>query len=455
MLPSQLTPADFDHLPPEARKAALDHLDLLRSLPLAFAPFLLQQISTLDLQLPAERRDLLHQLAFLSALSPAQRSALLAPFASISLGSGPDSPSSADWPRDPAAFIERLTAHLWSTHQMLHFRGVADTYAAAVAAASPPPPPGPPRLGIVLIGHDAPPPATPLFARLRPFGVHLTAVDPTAGLPTLLAELTRRAEAHPQPFAHWLIDGGPPSLATPHPALTSVSYTALQPARDRLLSHTEHAISTGIAGPSGPEALRSQLARLTPADLGLPPGPLSHFQLSLLTEGSGTQIFATTFVQWAARECLRRAAPSTLLLRFAPRQQALSMDAMLGGTPATGPDPAGSLIDADEAAWLTFLNLRRLPTPTLVPAATLNPATGADTNPRHQARNKGPAEHAAPTPPLPVPQDSQHLTRTPENPRFLVWFESQNQALVIGPGLPGNTTSTSPMTLRSTLNLLA
>jgi len=46
---------------------------------------------------------------------------------------------------------------------------------------------------------------------------------------------------------------------------------------------------------------------------------LNRFQLSVLTEGSGTQIYSTTFVQWAARELLRRAQPLTLLARFAPR----------------------------------------------------------------------------------------------------------------------------------------
>ena len=40
---------------------------------------------------------------------------------------------------------------------------------------------------------------------------------------------------------------------------------------------------------------------------------LNRFQLSLLTEGSGTQVFSTTFVQWAAREALRRAQPLTLV----------------------------------------------------------------------------------------------------------------------------------------------
>ena len=38
---------------------------------------------------------------------------------------------------------------------------------------------------------------------------------------------------------------------------------------------------------------------------------LERFKVSLLTEGSGTQIFSTSFAQWAAREALRRAQPLT------------------------------------------------------------------------------------------------------------------------------------------------
>ena len=39
---------------------------------------------------------------------------------------------------------------------------------------------------------------------------------------------------------------------------------------------------------------------------------MQRFDVSLLTEGSGTQIFSTSFAQWAAREALRRAQPLTL-----------------------------------------------------------------------------------------------------------------------------------------------
>src|SRR5256885_4645296 len=64
----------------------------------------------------------------------------------------------------------------------------------------------------------------------------------------------------------------------------------------------------------GPEALRTHLAQLRPADLGLAKvgdAVLDRFQVKILTEGSGTQIFSTTFAQWTAREALRRAQPLT------------------------------------------------------------------------------------------------------------------------------------------------
>ncbi len=46
---------------------------------------------------------------------------------------------------------------------------------------------------------------------------------------------------------------------------------------------------------------------------------LEHFQLSLFIEGSGTQFYSTTFVQWTARELLRRAQPLTLSCSILPQ----------------------------------------------------------------------------------------------------------------------------------------
>ncbi|HYY70759.1 MAG TPA: hypothetical protein VE734_13610, partial [Terriglobales bacterium] len=87
----------------------------------------------------------------------------------------------------------------------------------------------------------------------------------------------------------------------------------------------------------GPEALRTLLARLRPRDLGVNEATdpvLARFELKLLTEGSGTQIFSTTFAQLAAREALRRAQPLTLLVRFAPRQRQRPMNELLSASRA-------------------------------------------------------------------------------------------------------------------------
>jgi hypothetical protein len=112
-----------------------------------------------------------------------------------------------------------------------------------------------------------------------------------------------------------------------------------------------------------PEAFRTTMAQMQAADIGLgPDGVLTRFQLSLLAEGSGTQVFATTFVQWAAREAWRRAQPMTLLARFGPRQRENPMNVLLAEAQRRPElDPQGSLIDADMGAYYTWVKQQRLP----------------------------------------------------------------------------------------------
>jgi hypothetical protein len=87
-----------------------------------------------------------------------------------------------------------------------------------------------------------------------------------------------------------------------------------------------------------------------------------HFKVAVLSEGSGVQFFSTTFVQWAAREILRRAQPLTLLARFAPRLTERAMNgAMIGERTPAVLDAEGALIDADMGAYYTWLNQMRLP----------------------------------------------------------------------------------------------
>jgi hypothetical protein len=89
---------------------------------------------------------------------------------------------------------------------------------------------------------------------------------------------------------------------------------------------------------------------------------LQRFRLKLLTEGSGTQLFSTSFAQWTAREVLRRAQALTLLVRFAPRQRQKPMNELLSANSNQQEmDVAGSLMDADMGAYYNWLNQQRLP----------------------------------------------------------------------------------------------
>ncbi|GAC1416475.1 MAG: hypothetical protein NVSMB62_06160 [Acidobacteriaceae bacterium] len=405
---SELQAADLAGYPAQGRALATEHLALLRELPFPYLVVVLRELIGFDWKLPAERQRLVGHMEYLARLDSTNRVALMLGFASLKVDGGL---LRSRWASNPAATLEQLTAWLWSSHQMDGFRQAADAFATAMSEAVPPGMPRQPRLGVVVLGQGVVRSPIPLFRKLRPRGVYLQHVQPERGMEILLDEVQRRAQASAvsphdsDAFVHWYIDGGAVEAA---PAATQISYAALQPARQRLLQRTQQAIESGGMGP---ERLRSMLAQLRPGDIGLPGGDgvgndvLSHFQMSLLTEGSGTQIFSTTFVQWAARECLRRAEPETLMLRYAPRQQQQPMNVMLSGGAASALDPEGSLVDADMGAYYTWLNLRRL--------------TGAD------------------------------------QMRFLVWFEGHGEALVVGPGLPGGTTSDSAMDMQGVLKLLA
>jgi hypothetical protein len=400
--PSDLKDASFSRYPPQARVLATKEMLLLRELPLALAPILLRELIFYDWKMPAERAELNKQFLYLTALTPGERTNVLKPFRTLSLS---NELTTMDWVNDPAGFMERLTARLWSTHQMERFRSIADAYSSAVSAKSPEDLPSSPRLGVVIVGAGTRQSKHPLFQKLRPLGVHLTAVHPAEGVAILLERASKRAALAPtsdSSFRHWYIDGGIPE-AIPH--LTQISYAQLQQSRALLLNRIQGAISSGGMGP---EQLRTLLARMKPDEVGLNSAGsneiLNHFQLTLLTEGAGTQIFSTTFAQWAARECLRRAHPETLVVRYAPRQQAQTMNMMLSGASPAGLDPEGSLVDADMGAYYTWINMRRL--------------SGAD------------------------------------GLRFLVWFEGQREALAIGPGLAHGTSSDSLLNMHQVLALL-
>jgi len=396
---SPLSVEDFARYPPLARERATQYLETFRTLPLLLTALLLRQLVSYDWQFPAERASLDRQLAFLKSPDAKLRQ-VIDGFAAIPL-----SPSllSLPWAAQPERFSEQLTSFLWSSHQIDAFRTLAVRF-NELTISSNEHGPTPSRLCIVLFGRDCSHPDVPLFEKLRPHGAWFSNVDLSTAFVSAQAELHARASVDAVPYAHWYIEGG---ASDPLPNAVTVSYEALAPLRRKVLDlmHTAR-----ISGTVGPEDLRSLMLSMQPEQLSdvhtTSDDVLRHFELSLLSDGSGTQIFSTTFVQWAAREALRRAQPHTLLLRYASRQRGRPMnDLLLPAASEEQLDPRGSLIDANMGAFYTWLNLMRL--------------SGA------------------------------------ENSRFIACHEGGSEALAIAPGIAAGTISSQPCDLDRILRYTA
>lgn len=400
MQPRDITVGSFAAYPPQGRSLAVAHLDTLRQLPLALLPSVLREIVQYDYLFPVERSTIEKQLSALAAMNQQQLSNCVHGFEQISLSHDLEN---FDWVNHPAQFLEQQSAWLWSSHQLDTFRAAANDYSSRLDALIPVEAPPLRRLGIAVIGQGVASWEEPLFRNLRAQGTWFHRIKPDKGFQLLLDATAQRAREHPAPYAHWYIDGG--AAADHDVALTTISFSALEPLRTGLLKRMQKQIERpGM----GPEQLRTWLAQLAPAELGIndPTDPvLTRFQVSLFTEGSGTQIFSTTFAQWTTREVLRRAQALTLIARFAPRQRQRPMNELLSGdTAAPELDPAGSLIDADMAAWYHWVNQQRLPG----------------------------YEHSS----------------------FIAWFEDHEQAVAIGPTIPRGVESDSSLDLGQLLALV-
>jgi|SRR5271165_5313220 len=401
MLPHDLKPEQFAGYPPLARKLVVANLGVLQQLPLSFVPSLLREAIDYDFKFPAERAALDKELANFASLSQPQVKDWFQGFSRLSL---PERLEEFDWINQPSQFVEQLSAYLWSTHQLDAFRTAATEYGDRLRAAVPVAPLPVNRLGIAVIGQGVAAWDAPLFRNLRKHGTYFGRVKPENGLELLLSAAAARAQAHPVPYGHWYVDGG--QAASHSPMLTCVSYQALEPVRAALLKNIDAEISRpGM----GPEELRTHMARIVPSDLGMDSTgdpALDRFQVRLFTEGSGTQIFSTTFAQWTARETLRRAQALTLLVRFAPRQRQKPMNELLASNHGSSElDFTGSLVDGDMGAYYQWINQQRLP--------------GSDKS------------------------------------SFVVWLEGHNQALAIGPSLPRGAQSNSEIDLAALLSLAA
>ena len=399
MQPQDLQADQFAAYPPEARKLAVTNVKAFQQLPISFLPGLLREVIEYDFKFPAERIAIDKELANLNSLSPVQRTEWFQGFARLTLSSKLEH---LDWVNHPAQFVEQESAYLWTTRQLDAFSLAATAYGDRLRASVPADKLPVRRLGIAVIGQGVISYDAPLFRNLRANGTYFSQVKPGNGLSLLITAVEARAKANPAPYGHWYVDGG--QAAQQSSLLTTVSYEALAPVRTNLLKYMQ----TEIARPGmGPEELRTNLARLLPVDLGMNKdgeAALDRFQVKLFTEGSGTQIYSTTFAQWTTREALRRAQPLTLLVRFAPRQRQKPMNELLSNALSKPElDPTGSLVDADMAAYYHWINQQRLP--------------GA------------------------------------EQSSFLVWFEGQNQAVVIAPSLPRGGLSDSAMDLGGLISL--
>src|ERR1700691_6002241 len=209
MLPNQLTPDRFAGYPTEARQLAVQQIALLQRLPLAFLPLLLRELIVYDWKFPAERADLGRRFAYLGHLAAGPFQAAMSAFAQLKLARELEQ---TDWVNSPAVFSEKLSAHLWATHQIDAFRAAAVDY---VQKASAPPSSGDDaaalpthRLGIAVIGQGVAKNDYRLFRKLRPQGVYFTQVKHAGGMQVLLDAAAARAKAHPVAYGHWYIDGG-------------------------------------------------------------------------------------------------------------------------------------------------------------------------------------------------------------------------------------------------------
>ena len=236
-----------------------------------------------------------------------------------------------DWIAAPSRFSENLSAYLWATHQIDDFSRAAEDYIRAFNTAMPEAaaPAAAARLGGGCKRDQR-------RRTIRSFASCVLTAS-TSAMSTRAAvissywiRLPRAARRIPPLMAIGALTAGSRQrhrAARSHPW----AMIRLKPVRKALIRKMQQ-IS---ASQAGVEAMRTRLAETVPSEVGLKRRTddpvLSRFAISVLSEGSGTQIYSTTFVQWTAREALRRARPLTLLARFAPRQTEESADEELSG----------------------------------------------------------------------------------------------------------------------------
>jgi hypothetical protein len=366
---------------------------------------MMQQVARARMLFPAERHELDCTLESLALPRKQEAEKAVQIFANLRLSS---ELRRMNWRSDAAGFADKMTAELWSSGQIGTFREAAKLLAPSATKAKQGTQASKPRSVVIILDKrlSVVGKAPVLFRKLRPYGTFFAHVSDETETGTIATWLAARTNAHPEPYAHWQISGDIWKEPTPGPAV-SLSYNGLLAERQRLLAFCNTLRNTEAS--QGPEGLQRVLQHLTPEEIGMDAiaDPIVRsFALEIFTQGSGTQLYATTFVQWGIREALRRAQPESLLAWFAPRCEETPMDWRISHPDREeAPDGPGSLTDAEQGAYLSYVNLMRLPD----------------------------AERAG----------------------FLVWHQGYGQALLVGAAMPRGVESYSKMTLKELLALTA
>ena len=395
MTPAELSGESFARYPSAGRAFATQHLALLRKLPAAVCPSFLREMQRLDTSFPAEVESLRVRCDFLQGLDGSAFMARTEALRKIHLSRELEV---SDWVNNPARFLRDLTSYLWSSGQLDAFHAGS----TALLDAIPSPQNDAPRLTMVMAGAGVERPHGDLFRKLRKRGLLLTGLDASTMQRQIAEAFVAHSSKENERYESWYVDGGVPlQLSLPKKTIV-LSYAQMEPLRRAALAQMETFLASRGGGA---EEMRDRLSGVSPEQVKasrVTADPiLQRFYTELFTEGSGPQIFSTTFVQWTGRELARRAQPRTTLLRYVPRQRYRGFNEMIEGQRENEVDAEGSLRDAEMGAYYNLLDMDR------------------------------------------ISERGRHV--------FVLWLEGTSNAIIVAPHAPAGTRSDAPTTLQDAL----
>ncbi|HEX4037626.1 MAG TPA: hypothetical protein VHX37_06170 [Acidobacteriaceae bacterium] len=296
-------------------------------LPVTLRPSLNGQIALWNSLFPFEQEDLRGFFAVLTSLTSAELTNLTAPLRNLEVKMGADS-----WNLDENSNTLANTAQLarsacyaeWRREVQRIFAVIAERRSMTATQKS-----RVPRLILLILPESLPVTAGALADCLAP-SAKPTQFSGTSnalcqmllfgdsGQPSLSSLMASREESD-----LWLIDadavlGGWTEQAS-FPAVSSLSYSALRPLRDRYLEELNTIPRDLTAADQVMLHLRqTDWSPWSPPALNGQPR-LRDFVIGLFLSGNGSPVFSNAFVEWASSEALRRARPQVLVARFGVR----------------------------------------------------------------------------------------------------------------------------------------